>query len=235
MKPVLILQHIERGGPGLFAEFLRERGVPFEIRRPDRGSPVPGERELQGFSGICLCGGTQSANDPHPWIHAELELVRAAAGRDLPVIGHCLGGQLISKALGGDVTPQVPVEFGWQPLRVVSGEAADDWLSGLPSGLTAMQWHNERFSLPPGGTPLLEGDHCRHQAFVAGPMLGMQFHVELDESLIRHWADDLRHLIPAPGVSVQTAEEVLAGLESNYPRSQALARRLYQSWLQQVA
>jgi GMP synthase-like glutamine amidotransferase len=231
VKPVLILQHIDRGGPGLFAEFLRENGVPFEIRRPDRGAPVPGERELEEFSGICLCGGTQSANDPHPWIHAELDLVRAAAAQELPVIGHCLGGQLISKALRGDVTPQIPVEFGWHALRPVRGPVTDDWLGGLAPELIAMQWHNERFSLPRGAAALLEGEHCRHQAFVVGRMLGMQFHVELDEPLIRHWAGDLRPLIPEPGFSVQTAEQVLEGLAENYPRSRALARRLYETWL----
>jgi GMP synthase-like glutamine amidotransferase len=235
VKPVLILQHIDRGGPGLFAEFLRENDVPFEIRRPDRGAKVPGERELKEFSGVCLCGGTQSANDPHPWIRAELELVRAAAAREVPVIGHCLGGQLISKGLGGDVTPQIPVEFGWHALRPVPGPVADDWLGELGPGLTAMQWHNERFTLPAGATPLLEGEYCRHQAFVVGRMLGMQFHVELDEPLIRHWAGDLRPLIPAPGASVQTAAAVLEKLGENYPRSRALARRLYARWLHQVA
>lgn len=231
MKPVLILQHIDRGGPGLFAEFLRENRIPFEIRRPDLGASVPGARELPDFCGICLCGGTQSANDPYPWVNAELEIVRTAAARNLPVIGHCLGGQIISRALGGKVTAQIPVEFGWHALRPVPGPVADDWLGGLAPELTAMQWHNERFSLPGGATSLLEGEHCRHQAFVVGPMLGMQFHVELDEPLIRHWAFDLRSLIPAPGVSVQTAEEVLEGLRRNYPRSRALARRLYETWL----
>jgi len=235
VKPVLILQHIDRGGPGLFAEFLRDHDVPFEIRRPDRGAPVPTGRALGAFSGVCLCGGTQSANDPDPWMHAELELVRTAAAEGLPVIGHCLGGQVISKALGGQVTAQAPVEFGWQALRPVAGPSADDWLGGHGFEFTAMQWHNERFSLPPGAAPLLEGDHCRQQAFVIGPMLGMQFHVELDEPTIRHWTDDLRELIPAPGASVQTAEQVIEGLDTNYPRSQALARCLYQRWLKEVA
>ena len=235
MKPVLILQHIDRGGPGLFAEFLAEAGIAFETRRPDRGEPIPDERELREFSGLCLCGGTQSANDPHPWIRRELELLRVAGGRGQPVIGHCLGGQLISKAFGGEVTPQNPVEFGWHVLKPVPGPAADDWLGGLAPELVAMQWHNERFSLPGGAIPLLEGEHCRHQAFLFGPMLGMQFHVELDESLIRHWTDDLHELIPPPGASVQTPGEVLDSLEGNYPRSRALARRLYGRWLKQIA
>ena len=235
VKPVLILQHIDRGGPGLFAEFLREAGVPFEIRRPDQGASIPDHSSLEQFSAVCLCGGTQSANDPDPWIRRELELVQLAAARGVPVIGHCLGGQIISKALGGSVIPQQPVEFGWQALRHVPGPAANEWLANLPAELVAMQWHNERFTLPDGAVPLLDGVHCPHQAFVIGTMLAMQFHVELDEPLIRHWADDLRALIPPPGPSIQTATEVLDGMGENYPRSRALARRLYSRWLEQIA
>lgn len=235
MKPVLILQHIDRGGPALFAEFLQEAGIPFDIRRPDRGAPLPDASTLGAFSGICLCGGTQSANDPHAWIHQELELVRVAAAQDVPVIGHCLGGQLISKALGGSVTPQEPVEFGWQSLRPASSNAATEWLAGLPPKLVAMQWHNERFSLPDGAEPLLLGNHCLQQAFLVGPMLGMQFHVELDEQLIHHWTEDLKELIPAPGPSIQTPSQVLEDMAENYPRSRALAWRLYGRWLEQIA
>lgn len=235
MKPVLVLQHLDRAGPGLFAEYLEEYGVPFEIRRPDQGAAVPDEHGLRSFSAICLCGGTQSANDPDTWMRAELDLVRHAARRGQPIIGHCLGGQVISKALGGQVTPQNPPEFGWSALAPVPGAAADDWLGGLAPGLVAMQWHYERFTLPVGAVPLLEGEHCRHQAFILGSMLGMQFHVELDEATIRHWAEDLHDLIPPPGTSVQTARQVLEGLGENYPRSRALARRFYERWLQQVA
>lgn len=235
MKPVLILQHIDRGGPGLFARFLEQRAVPFEIRRPDRGAAVPSGAALEDFSGICLCGGTQSANDQHVWVAAELDLIRCAADSGLPVIGHCLGGQLISRALGGTVTRQQPEEFGWLPLRRVPGAAATEWLGELGPELVAMQWHNECFSLPPGAQPLLEGEHCRHQAFAHGALLGMQFHVELDEALIRHWAEDLQHLVPPPGIAVQTPQQVLEQLASNLPRSRALALQLYGVWLEQVA
>jgi GMP synthase-like glutamine amidotransferase len=230
VKPVLVLQHIDRGGPGLFAEFLEEQGIPWALRRPDRGDPLP--RDLDAYSGLCLCGGTQSVNDRDAWIREEIGLTREAARQGRPVIGHCLGGQIISRALGGEVTRSPAEEFGWQPLRRSRSAAAAHWLGGLSSSLTAMQWHNECFSLPPGAEPLLEGDVCPLQAFAAGPLLAMQFHVELTEELIRHWAVDLAHLAPPPGRGVQTPDAVLEELPANFPVSRALARQLYARWIE---
>ena len=234
MKPILILQHIDSGGPGLFADFLRLRAVPFEIRRPDRGDPVPVGRDLDVFSGIGLCGGTQSANDPLPYIREELQLIRAAAERALPVIGHCLGGQLISKALGGVVRRHTDGEFGWQPLYPVGSHTASAWLRGAPPRPLAMQWHEDSYSNPPGAEPILTGAHCRNQAFVIGKLLGMQFHVELTETQIHSWVEDLAERLPAAGPGVQCAEEVIAQLPQNFPASRALAESLYTHWLEQI-
>lgn len=235
MKPVLILQHIDNGGPGLFADFLQLRGVPFEIRRPDRGDSLPDGGNLGDFSGIGLCGGTQCANDPLPFLRRELELIRAAAQRALPVIGHCLGGQLISKALGGEVRRGTQGEFGWQPLYPVESHMASAWLRNAPPEPVAMQWHEDSYSNPPGAEPILTGAHCRNQAFVIGSMLGMQFHVEVTEAIIRHWAADLEELLPVAGPGVQSAGEVIARLQRNYPASRALAESLYARWLEQIA
>ena len=231
MKPILILQHIDSGGPGLFAEFLKARGVPWLIRRPDRGDEVPDAGGLDEFGGLCLCGGTQSANDPLPWIEAELEMIRAAAQRGFPVIGHCLGGQLISKALGGEVHRHSRAEFGWHRLYPVPGGGTAGWLAGAPPEPVAMQWHEDSYSDPPGAAPLLVGEYCRNQAFVLGNMLGMQFHVELTESAILHWATELADQLPPPGPGVQSAEETLAHLPRHFPTSRALAWSLYSRWL----
>lgn len=232
MKPILILQHIDDGGPGLFAEFLRSRGIAFEIRRPDRGDAIPEQRGLDDFAGFCLCGGTQGANDLLPWLGQELELIRAAAGRAMPVIGHCLGGQLISKALGGEVLSRGAQEFGWQTLRPVRSSSAAAWLNGAPPELVVMHWHQDSFSNPPGAEPILTGEHCRNQAFVLGNMLGMQFHVEVTEAIIRHWAVDLKDLVPRAGPGVQSPAEVLAQLPRNFAVSWALAESLYTRWLE---
>ncbi|MGH8245452.1 MAG: type 1 glutamine amidotransferase, partial [Gammaproteobacteria bacterium] len=212
MKPVLILQHIDDGGPGLFARFLEKSGVPYSILRPDRGEPVPDADRLYAFSGISLCGGTQSANDPDTWILQEIDLLRAAAHRGMPVLGHCLGGQLLAKALGGDVHRHPVPEFGWLALFPAGTPVSDFWLNGLRAPLVAMQWHYDAFTLPPGAHTILTGQHCPIQAFARGPLLGMQFHIEATRETVLRWVTGLSRHLPAAGPSVQTAEEVLSSL-----------------------
>jgi GMP synthase-like glutamine amidotransferase len=105
-----------------------------------------------------------------------LELIREADRQGIPVIGHCLGGQLMAKAFGGTVTPNPVKEIGWG--RVAATGAAADWL-GDAAGFEAFHWHGETFSIPPGATRLLQSAHCANQAFLRGPHLGMQCHVEM--------------------------------------------------------
>jgi GMP synthase-like glutamine amidotransferase len=231
MKPILIVQHIDDSGPGLFREFLELRQIGWRLRRPDLGDPLPSAGELADYSGLCLCGGTQSANDAQDWIGGELALIRAAARSSLPVIGHCLGGQLISKALGGTVTRHPGGEFGWSELEPAPADAGRYWLDGLPEKPVAMQWHNETFTVPAGAELLLTGKYCRNQAFAAGRMLALQFHVEATAETVRHWATGLAHLAPAPGPSVQPPAVVLAQIPEYAGRARALAMHLYERWL----
>lgn len=234
MKPVLVLQHLDDGGPGFFCEFADQAGVTVQVVRPDLGQPLPEPRDLAKFLAVCICGGTQCANDPDPWIAREIDLIRAAADTSLPVIGHCLGGQMISKALGGEVQRDAVTEFGWQRLLPTVNDLSRSWLGPDTEPLFAMQWHYDICTLPPGATPLLRGEHWHNQAFVAGNILAMQFHVEMTERQIRHWVTDLRDLIPERAPGVQSADEVLEQMPRFLPASRKLAFRLYQTCLNEV-
>ena len=234
MKPILILQHLERGDVPLMMEALKPTGLESVTLRPDLGEPLPEPQDLQSFSGLCFCGGTQSVNDDYPWIAQELDLIRYAAEIDMPVIGHCLGGQLISAALGGTVSSFNGDEFGWQLLQHMDNDVARRWLGEDGTPFVAMQWHNDTFTIPPGATQILSGEHCHNQAFVSGNMLGMQFHVEMVESSVRYWAEDLAHDAPEPGPMVQTPAEILDQLETNMAISRSLGMRLYNKWLEAV-
>ena len=231
MKPALVLQHLDDGGPGLFAEYAEGAGMPVQVLRHDLGEPLPEHDRLVDYSVLCICGGTQGVNDPDPWIDREVELVKAAAGINLPVVGHCLGGQMISKALGGEVHSGAVTEFGWQRLVAADNPTARAWLGHDGGPFEAMQWHNDVCTLPPGAAPLLEGEHWRNQAFVAGNMLAMQFHIELTAALINHWTVKLRHLVPPPSASVQSVEEVTEQTPRNLEISRRLAFRLYRTCL----
>ena len=120
MKPVAIFRHIPIEGPGYFATFLDNNHIPWRLIKIDAGEKLPAS--IDEFSGLVFMGGTMSVNDDLPWIGQELSLIRQAVAADVPVLGHCLGGQLMAKALGGQVTQNPTKEIGWG--RVARANAA---------------------------------------------------------------------------------------------------------------
>jgi GMP synthase-like glutamine amidotransferase len=177
---VRILRHQRCEGPGYLAEFLGRYQVPYELVCIDEGLPVP--MGLEGVGGLVLMGSASSVNDPHAWIAQELMLVRQAMEQDVPVMGVCFGGQLISRALGGRVLPGPRgMEIGWHPVQRVQGCDCRGWLDGLPSEITSFHWHSEVFTVPDGAVPLLHSRSLYNQAFSQGRHLAMQFHLEMPE------------------------------------------------------
>ena len=195
----------------------------------DEGAPVP--RDAHRFSGLAFMGGPMSANDPLPWIAPALELIRDAVRKDLPVLGHCLGGQLMARAFGGTVRANPVREIGWGEVRVADNALAREWLGEL-QGFESFHWHGETFSIPPGGTRVLESTHCANQAFALGKHFGMQCHVEMTEELVRLWlrggAGEIRDAADSPGV--QKPEEIQRNLESRLDALHAVADRVYDRW-----
>ncbi len=131
MYPVLVFRHSATEGPGYFTTFLDRHGIPWRLVRIDAGDAVP--ENLNGVSGLCLMGGHMSVNDDLPWIPPMLALIRQAVAADIPVIGHCLGGQLMSKSLCGSVGANPVKEIGWGDVTVTDAAAARPWL-GEPAG-----------------------------------------------------------------------------------------------------
>lgn len=236
MKPVAIFRHTAIEGAAYFATFLEAHSIPFQLIAIDRGDPVPAS--AAAFSGLCFMGGPMSVNDPLPWIAEECALIRDAAARNIPVIGHCLGGQLISKAFGGSVTRNAVKEIGWGKARAENNETARHWLGHEPSvtteQFTVFQWHGETFSIPPGATRLLTNDYCTNQMFALGPHLGMQCHVEMTPAMIAKWSeswpDEVAGIAPLPE-PVQTPEQMLADTPENLAAMRLLADRLYSVWI----
>lgn len=230
MKPVAIFQHDDCNFPAFFGEFLTKGGIPIHHVRLDLGEPVPSE--VSSFSGLGFMGGTMSVNDEDefPFLLDELRIIRQAHDAGLPVVGHCLGGQLISKALGGVVGKNRVKEVGWHTVRQVPGPSTSDWLGGMPEQLTVMQWHSETFTLPRGAQLLLTGDHCDHQAFVAGSCLALQAHVEVTPDVVRSWTAAHANDLVSSSNSVQTLDQILAGIDSHLGGLRRLAEHLYTHW-----
>ena len=226
MKPIAVFRHSPGEGPGYFATFLDRHSLPWTLFPVDDGVVLP--QSPDGFSGLCFMGGPMSVNDDLPWIAQTLELIRAADQKDIPVIGHCLGGQLMSRAFGGSVTKNPVKEIGWGVVEATA--AAADWIGDTPR-FEAFHWHGETFSLPRGATRLLGSAHCTNQAFVRGPHLGMQCHVEMTDSMIRTWCQQWEAETVPASASVQSPEQMQSGMESRIEAMRVVADRLYSRWV----
>lgn len=189
MKPALVLQHLVSDGPSHLATWLARQARPMDRRCTEAGDAYPAD--LSGHAALAILGGAMSANDPLPSLRQAEALVREAAARGIPVIGHCLGGQLIARALGAPVFTSPRPEVGWHP--VTWAPAAEAWFGPSvrePVPPLVFQWHFEAFGLPEGAVPLASGTACEHQAFAIGErLLAMQFHVELDAPKLEAWIE----------------------------------------------
>jgi GMP synthase-like glutamine amidotransferase len=229
MKPLYIFRHIECEGPGYLGELLSRLAIPGRVIAIDRNDPIP--TAIDNCSGLVFMGGPMSVNDALPWIGQELELIRRAHAQDLPVLGHCLGGQLISKALGGSVSVNPVREIGWHSVRKLRNETAENWLSELPSPMELFHWHGETFSVPDHAEVILESDHCARQAFASGNTLALQCHVEMTAPMVREWTSLYRRELDDPSPAVQSAETMTENLAEKIAGLQQIAERLYLRWL----
>ncbi len=233
MKPVAIFRQSPTEGPGYFAAYLEAERIPWRVVRVDQGEPVP--TDPRAFSGLVFMGGPMSVNDDLAWIPAELALIRRAVDAEVPCLGHCLGGQLMSKALGGEVTRNPVKEIGWGTVQVLDDPVARHWFGELREFLS-FHWHGETFTLPRGAARILASPFCANQAFALGKHLGMQCHVEMTTDMIRSWyADSGEEVRRHAGASVQTAEQAEALIEDRVRDLNRVAARLYDRWVEGLA
>lgn len=231
---VLVLQHLQEDGPGYLGDWLDRAGVPWDVFCTERGEAYPAS--VAGYRALAVLGGAWSANDDRPSLRRVEALIREADERGIPVIGHCLGGQLMARAFGGRVLRLEQPEIGWLPVQVARSEGAAAWLGDGPLA-TVYQWHHDSFvHLPPGAQLLAASAACPHQAFAIGPHLAMQFHIEITPQKIEAWLADPGGLYPEAMVrhpqSVQAPETMRAATLQCQAASQALADRIYGTWRQ---
>ncbi|MEO8386534.1 MAG: type 1 glutamine amidotransferase, partial [Betaproteobacteria bacterium] len=235
MKPVGIFRHSITEGPGYFATYLDHRKVPWRLLKLDEGEPVPAD--AGAFSGLSFMGGPMSVNDDLPWISPVLELIRSAVRADLPVIGHCLGGQLMSRALGGVVSRNPVKEIGWGRVDLLPGEESRRWL-GDQTSFVSFHWHGETFTIPPTAVRLAASAYCTNQMFSFGKHIGMQCHVEMTPELIATWCSDWSsegHALAQQTPSVQTPQEMLTAVNEKTTTLHRVAERIYGEWLKGLA
>lgn len=228
MKSVLFVQHGDVDKPGLLSEVLEELGCDLQVLHSYAGDPVP--EKLSCFDGLVLGGGGQSAYETglYPYLENECELVQAALASDKPVLGLCLGGQLISRALGGEVRRAAQKEMGFQQVTRNAASRGDALAELLPEIFCPTHWHGDVFSIPAGGVLLASSELTPNQMFRYGRhCYGFQFHLEMTPSLFEELVRDSAVELEKTGVDceamIREAKMVLPRLEKN-------ARAVFETW-----
>lgn len=229
MKPIAIFQHFADDDAGHFLDFSLRNALPVQIFRGYLGETLPAS--IQPFSALVSLGGPMSVNDRLDFIEHEARLIDEAVQQDIPVLGHCLGSQLLARALGAEVRANqpAPMEIGWHRVEPLGGEMAS-WSAPFAEG-EVFQWHNENFTPPKGAQLFLGNAHCPNQAFLYGPHLGMQFHIEITAAKILTWcrvSNDPQTWGHLP--SVQSPALMQDKLEARVACSNRMADAIYRRW-----
>ena len=184
---LIVLRHVPYEGPGLIEDMLEGRGLPYRIVDVfEEGVPLG----AAGFTGVVSMGGPMSVNDGIEEIEKEKVLLLEAMGRDIPVLGVCLGAQVIASALGARVYAGDHPEVGWGHVTLTESGLADPLMAGVDHVLPVLHWHGETFDLPEGAVNLAYSEKFENQAFrVGSKTYGLQFHLEADEEMVHEWVD----------------------------------------------
>jgi GMP synthase-like glutamine amidotransferase len=230
MQPVAIFRFSPTEGPGHLAEWLDARGLPRRLIALDQGEPVPAD--ARAFSGVAMMGGPMSANDDLPWNAPLLDLLRGAVAADVPVLGHCLGGQLLAKALGAPVTRTPVPEIGWGDVKVLDADGAAAWF-GKRDAFTTFQWHYDVFALPPGATRVLTNPYNPDQAYTLGKHIGFQCHIEMTRPMVETWCRTGAAELPAQSTGpTQSRADIFIDLDRRLAALSHVADDVYARWAQ---
>jgi GMP synthase-like glutamine amidotransferase len=229
MRPVAVFRFSPSEGPGRFAHWLEASGRPYRLIALDLGEPVPDDPAA--YAGIGMMGGPMGANDPTPWREPLAVLLRRAVDARVPVIGHCLGGQVLSRALGGVVSRAPVTEIGWIDVDGTDHDASVEWFGGRER-MNVFQWHYDAFTIPPGATRILRNAFNANQAYVLDDRhVGFQCHVEMDHELVTTWCDMAPGELPATSTpSRQSRGDILHDLDARLASLNAIADGIYVRW-----
>lgn len=227
MKPILVLQHVPHEGIGSLETYLAEAGLPVQyIKLFD---VVPDSLELENAAALIVMGGPMNVDEVEkfPFLAKEIEWLREATARNMPVLGICLGSQLLAKSLGARVYAHGVKEIGWYELELTVEAEADPLFAGSKPTETVFQWHGDTFDLPPGSVHLARSERCRHQAFRWGRnAYGFQFHIEMTPDMVESWLDEPQNCCELTPLTYIDPKRIRAETARRFPEMQSLGDRV---------
>lgn len=229
MKPVRIFRHVSCEGPGYLGIFLQRNNIPFELVCIDEGTPVP--QSTADISGLIFMGGSMNVTDSLTWINEEKKLIRKAINKNIPIMGICLGAQLMSAALGGKITHDPNMEIGWHTVEPDINNINNEWLKDLPENCIPFHWHADTFSIPNGATVLMHSQCRNNQAFILNNSLAIQFHLEMTIEMTKEWVSLFKSDLEQGHSCSQNSHEILINLEKRIAALHHCADIFYGKWI----
>ena len=190
MARILVLQHIKSEGLGIIGKALRQKGIAVDFLRIFKGDRIP--KSINGYDGLIILGGPMGVyeEDVYPFIKEEITLIKSAIKNNTPILGICLGTQLLAKAAGADVYKGKKKEIGWYKVELTDEGAKDQLFIGLPDEFTVFQWHGDTFDIPENSKCLASSELFPHQIIKVGKnAYGLQFHLEVTAEMVKEWID----------------------------------------------
>ena len=228
MKPIRIFTHAICEPPGYLVTLLDRLQYPYEHVCLNDGKTVP--LDVAKISGMVFMGGPGDVNSPAEWMKQELELIRRANAQGLPMLGICLGAQLMSKALGGKVWQADYVEVGWHDVELLSSAKSHPWFVNMPEKFGVFQWHAHVFSPPPGAISVATSDCTQCQAYIMGSSLALQFHLEMSELTITELTEKYSNDLVGESDCVQNREQITSNITARCEQTFDIADALLVAW-----
>lgn len=227
-RSLCVIQHVACETLGLIADVLQAGGVELRFVRPFKGDQIP--KRIGDHAGLVVMGGPMGVyeQDEYPFLRQEIRLIQDALSERRPILGVCLGSQLLAAALDAPVTRGKQKEIGWHPVTLARAAATDRLWRGLPESFVGYHWHGDVFELPCGATPLAWSKLTDCQAFRYGESAyGFLFHLEVTERIIQRMTRAFRGELREAGLSERP---VLDGVTAHLPELHTIGRAVFGRW-----